>query len=482
MAKNNNLTDFLTNIADTIREAEGSTEPINPQNFEGRIKTLTAKGSLTADGTGITLTELPSPPFSGDYITVSGQGRITSDATKYYTIYQEGTVYLYGVYEVIATPTIAPLSTGGDQDVIGNFSFGWTGGTMGNPGTVMDIKCSEMRINYMYSSKSFWITYDDTTVYSNTTYSNIAPEVGWQLIDGVSKQSQRTIIIPNPVPVSTTSDFYKWFSQNTEKLDDWNSGSSGGSSDVINVPTGTLTITDAADKAFRIIIPEYSNGTFSTTTHQFYGDGAGDVTFENVVLNMPITWMALNLKLTQSSDFSNKFDDYVYNEGYNVTMIYNLLSTSATIETTTYDCCFAPESQVLMADGSTKAIVDVEIGDEVLTYNEVSGAQEAHEVTTLGNVKLQDFTQITMANGNTIEMNKYHPLYTTDGWKSLTRHRGMPELTANDKLLTTNGDFIDIDNIDTIKDMELKTYYTLKVANNNNFYVNGYLAQGKDKD
>lgn len=249
-----------------------------------------------------------------------------------------------------------------------------------------------------------------------------------------------------------------------------------------NVSTGTLTITDAADKTFRIIIPEYSNGTFSTTTHYFYGDGAGDVTFTNVVRNMPITWMAYNSKLTTSTSFSNKFDDYVYDNGYYVTMVYNLLSTSATVQITTYDCCFAPESQVLMADGSTKAIVDVEIGDKVLTYNETSGAQEAHEVTTLGNVKLQDFTQITMANGNTIEMNKYHPLYTTDGWKSLTRHRGMPELTANDKLLAINGDYIDIDNIDTIKDMELKTYYTLKVANNNNFYVNGYLAQGKDKD
>ena len=37
MAKNNNLTDFLTDIADTIREENGTTELINPQDFGSKI-------------------------------------------------------------------------------------------------------------------------------------------------------------------------------------------------------------------------------------------------------------------------------------------------------------------------------------------------------------------------------------------------------------------------------------------------------------
>jgi hypothetical protein len=38
MAKNNNLTDFLTGIADKIREVENSSDPIDPQDFEDKIE------------------------------------------------------------------------------------------------------------------------------------------------------------------------------------------------------------------------------------------------------------------------------------------------------------------------------------------------------------------------------------------------------------------------------------------------------------
>lgn len=40
MAKNNNLTDFLTDVANAIRDKEGSTEAINPQDFSDRILAL----------------------------------------------------------------------------------------------------------------------------------------------------------------------------------------------------------------------------------------------------------------------------------------------------------------------------------------------------------------------------------------------------------------------------------------------------------
>ncbi len=44
MAKNNNLTDFLTNLANKFRNKLGSTSSINPQNFEGLIDDIYAKG------------------------------------------------------------------------------------------------------------------------------------------------------------------------------------------------------------------------------------------------------------------------------------------------------------------------------------------------------------------------------------------------------------------------------------------------------
>lgn len=40
MAKENNLKDFLTDVADAIREKDGSTEAINPQDFSSRIRAM----------------------------------------------------------------------------------------------------------------------------------------------------------------------------------------------------------------------------------------------------------------------------------------------------------------------------------------------------------------------------------------------------------------------------------------------------------
>ena len=44
MAKNNNLKDFLTDVADAIREKKGTTDKINPQNFSDEIKNISGGG------------------------------------------------------------------------------------------------------------------------------------------------------------------------------------------------------------------------------------------------------------------------------------------------------------------------------------------------------------------------------------------------------------------------------------------------------
>lgn len=49
MAKNNNLTDFLTDVADAIREKDGTTGTINPQDFSDKIKAIQT-GIDTSDG------------------------------------------------------------------------------------------------------------------------------------------------------------------------------------------------------------------------------------------------------------------------------------------------------------------------------------------------------------------------------------------------------------------------------------------------
>ena len=69
MAINNNIQDFLVDIADAIREAEGSSEAIAAQDFSTRIRALTGLPSdigTRLDIDGFTLDSgdsSPQPPF-----------------------------------------------------------------------------------------------------------------------------------------------------------------------------------------------------------------------------------------------------------------------------------------------------------------------------------------------------------------------------------------------------------------------------------
>lgn len=47
MAKNDNLTDFLTDVANAIREKKGTSNLINPQNFSDEIKSIESGGGET---------------------------------------------------------------------------------------------------------------------------------------------------------------------------------------------------------------------------------------------------------------------------------------------------------------------------------------------------------------------------------------------------------------------------------------------------
>ena len=76
-----------------------------------------------------------------------------------------------------------------------------------------------------------------------------------------------------------------------------------------------------------------------------------------------------------------------------------------------------------------------------------------------------------MIDGNTIEMNEYHPIYTKEGYKSLTNYKGMETLTEEDEVLTTNGDFVKILKIERWTEEEPIKSYNLTVEKNHNYFV-----------
>ena len=105
-------------------------------------------------------------------------------------------------------------------------------------------------------------------------------------------------------------------------------------------------------------------------------------------------------------------------------------------------CCFVKGSQVRISlDGTTKNIEDLKAGEQIVIYNEDEKKFELSTVSdTPRNNNVTDKATIVLENGITIEMNAYHPLLTTKGYHSLTRHEGLPLLTDKDILVTINGE------------------------------------------
>lgn len=62
MGKQNNLTDFLTDLADGIRAKKGTTSPINPQNFRREIESIEGNANIIYVSTEA---DLPSDSADG---------------------------------------------------------------------------------------------------------------------------------------------------------------------------------------------------------------------------------------------------------------------------------------------------------------------------------------------------------------------------------------------------------------------------------
>ena len=99
MAKDNNLTDFMIDIADAIRAKKGTTNKINPQNFSAEISSIEGGGSSSDttvdDLLSNKLTTLKSDATSLRQYVLRGATKLTSvDLPNVKTVYANA---LYGV-------------------------------------------------------------------------------------------------------------------------------------------------------------------------------------------------------------------------------------------------------------------------------------------------------------------------------------------------------------------------------------------------
>lgn len=149
-------------------------------------------------------------------------------------------------------------------------------------------------------------------------------------------------------------------------------------------------------------------------------------------------------------------------------------------------CCFVPGTKILVDFyGNQKNIEDIIAGEAVVAYDTTDDSFYLAQVEQL--IIKEDTTDIATVifeSGRFIEMNAYHPLYTEDGFHSLTNYNNYPTLEVGDKVRTTEG----WDTIEYINRVQLSTpmtTYNLAVKNfdeiididtNDTFIANGFVV------
>jgi hypothetical protein len=99
MAKNDNLTDFLTDVADAIRTKKGTTALINPQNFSSEIASIESGGGGGADNGFLGVATLREEKVFGAY---NFKTLIINDGVE--------EIATFALYRCMATEIILPNS------------------------------------------------------------------------------------------------------------------------------------------------------------------------------------------------------------------------------------------------------------------------------------------------------------------------------------------------------------------------------------
>jgi intein/homing endonuclease len=150
--------------------------------------------------------------------------------------------------------------------------------------------------------------------------------------------------------------------------------------------------------------------------------------------------------------------------------------------------CFIAGTKVLMSNGMEKSIEDLQVGDEVLSYNEYSNIIESKKILKMDTPIHDDLVEYTLSNGKSIISTFDHPYYI-DGLKlasykpDWTNERyDLPseviKIEIGNNLFSPNRDKIEIV---SIKELEIKQTqtYIISVEDNRNFYANGILVHNK---
>lgn len=122
--------------------------------------------------------------------------------------------------------------------------------------------------------------------------------------------------------------------------------------------------------------------------------------------------------------------------------------------------CFPAGTPVLMADGTQKLIETVTVGDSVQSFNLETNEYCAAEVEEVVVGYTTRMAMILLSNDTYFAMAEGHPLYTVEGWKSITNKDGLPTLAVGDQVLTAYG-YATITSLDVVDTGDAVPVYSL---------------------
>ena len=159
--------------------------------------------------------------------------------------------------------------------------------------------------------------------------------------------------------------------------------------------------------------------------------------------------------------------------------------------------CFAAGTQISLANGDTKNIEDIVVGDEVLGWNGnsiessvVSAIDHRHTVGGHGDAckTLGDEPSLYTINDTGIEFTPEHPFLTKDGWKSLVPnpndepYKSIQEpkvLSVGDSILR-DGNWEEINTIGIVRSDSEERVYNITVEKLHSYIANGIVVHNKN--
>ncbi len=137
---------------------------------------------------------------------------------------------------------------------------------------------------------------------------------------------------------------------------------------------------------------------------------------------------------------------------------------------TANNTCFLAGTEILMADGSAKAIEQIQIGDRVLSYNETTGETVSSFVSQLFQTEA---TKEYFNINDRVRVTGNHPFYTNGEWKEIEG------FSIGDTIFDVHLDAVTIKKQEKITLTESVPVYNIEVDTHHNYFAGGYLVHNK---